>query len=68
MTFRLTYEITHDQAAPGQAARVIRLEMECEPASADEVNEAVTAFLTAATGEREALRHDTLGNDGKDER
>ena len=59
MTFRLMYEVTHDQAAPGQAGRVIRIELECEPASAAEVTEAVTAFLTAATGEREALRQDT---------
>lgn len=63
MTFRLTYEITHDQAAPGQAGRVIRVDLECEPASADEVGEAVTAFLTVVTGERESLRADTR-NDG----
>jgi hypothetical protein len=59
VTFRLVYEITHDQAGPGQAARVIRVEMECEPAAAAEVQEAVGAFLTAVTGEREALRRDT---------
>lgn len=61
MTFRLTYEITHDQAAPGQAGRVTRLDLECEPASEDEVNAAVNAFLTAVTGERETLRRDTFG-------
>lgn len=59
MTFRLTYEITHDQAAPGQAGRVIRIDLECEPASASEVTEALSGFLTAVTGEREALRQDT---------
>lgn len=59
MTFRLTYEITHDQAAPGSAGRVIRVELECEPASASEVQEALSGFLTAVTGEREALRQDT---------
>jgi hypothetical protein len=64
MTFRLTYEITHDQAAPGQAARVIRIDLECEPASADEVTEALNGFLAAVTGEREALRRDTLEHDG----
>jgi hypothetical protein len=67
MTFRLVYEITHDQDAPGQAARIVRLELECEPASEDEVREAVSVFLTAATGEREALyregRH-LAGDDG----
>lgn len=61
MTFRLTYEIAHDQAQPGQASRVIRIDLDCEPASANEVTEAVSAFLTAVTGEREALRRDTSG-------
>jgi hypothetical protein len=65
MIFRLTYEITHDQAAPGQAGRVIRLDLECEPASADEVTEALNGFLTAVTGEREALRQDTRSNAGE---
>lgn len=60
MTFRLTYEIAHDQSAPGQAARVIRVDLECEPASEDEVREAVSAFLAAVTGERETLRRDTV--------
>lgn len=59
MTFRLVYEITHDQTGPGLAGRVIRVELECEPASASEVQEALSGFLTAVTGEREALRHDT---------
>jgi hypothetical protein len=59
MTFRLTYEITHDQSGPGLAGRVIRVELECEPASAAEVTEALNGFLTAITGEREALRQDT---------
>lgn len=63
MTFRLTYEISHDQVGPGQAGRVIRIDLECEPASADEVSEAVSAFLTAVTGERETLRQDTRGGD-----
>lgn len=63
MTFRLTYEVAHDQAAPGQAGRVVRIELECEPASSDEVGEAVAAFLTAATGERETLRRDTSRGD-----
>ena len=69
MTFRLTYEITHDQGvsrdgAGVTAGRVIRIDLECEPASADEVTEALNGFLTAVTGEREALRQDTSGNDG----
>jgi hypothetical protein len=64
MTFRLVYEITHDQAAPGQAGRVIRIDLECEPASAAEVTEALNGFLTAVTGEREALRQDTGHIDG----
>ncbi len=68
MTFRLTYEITHDQAAPGTAGRVIRIDLECEPASADEVTEALNGFLTAVTGEREALRQDTAHIDGSEER
>lgn len=64
MTFRLTYEITHDQGVSREGAgvtagRIIRIDLECEPASEDETREAVSAFLTAATGEREALRRDT---------
>jgi len=58
MTFRLSYEITHDQTGPGLAGRVIRIELECEPASEREVTEALNGFLTAVTGEREALRAD----------
>jgi hypothetical protein len=49
MTFRLTYEVTIDQAAPGEADRVTLLYLECEPASEDEVNAAVRAFLDAVT-------------------
>lgn len=64
MTFRLIYEITHDQLGVSQAARVIRVDLECEPASADEVGEAVTAFLTVVTGERESLRADTRDDEG----
>lgn len=69
MTFRLTYEITHDQrtareGAGYDAGRVIRIDLECEPASADEVTEALNGFLTVVTGEREALRQDTARYDG----
>lgn len=56
MTFRLAYEVAHDQSAPGAAGRVVRIDLECEPASADEVGEAVSAFLAAAAAEREAIR------------
>ena len=59
MTFRMVYEITHDQTGPGLAGRVVRVELECEPASSSEVAEALSGFLTAVTGEREALRQDT---------
>ena len=49
MTFRLI---------PGQAERIVRIEVEIEPASDHEVGEAVQAFLTAVTGEREALHRE----------
>jgi len=71
MTFRLTYEITHDQGVSREGAgvtagRVIRIDLECEPASADEVTEALNGFLAVVTGEREALCHDTGRIDGQE--
>lgn len=65
MTFRLSYEVTMDQTIPGQAARIVRIEAEVEPASEHEVAEAVQAFLTAMTGEREALHRETRRNAGE---
>lgn len=57
VTFRLTYEITLGQELVGavsRAERVTRLELECEPASADETHESVVAFLSAVDAERGA--------------
>lgn len=58
MTFRLSYEVAMGQTIPGQAERIVRIEVEIEPASDHEVGEAVQAFLTAVTGERGALHRE----------
>ena len=58
MTFRLFYEVAMGQTIPGQAERIVRIEVEIEPASDHEVGDAVQAFLTAVTGEREALHRE----------
>lgn len=65
MTFRLSYEVTMDQTIPGQAARIVHIEADIEPASDHEISEAVQAFLTAVTGEREALHRETRRNAGE---
>lgn len=65
MTFRLTYEVVMEQTLPGQAARIVRIEADVEPASDHEVGEAVQAFLTAVTGEREALHRETRRSFGE---
>lgn len=65
MTFRLSYEVTLDQNTPGQAQRIVRIEAEVEPASDHEIAEAVQGFLTAVTGEREALYRETRWSAGE---
>lgn len=65
MSFRLSYEVSIDQTLPGQAARVVRIEADIEPASDHEVSEAVQTFLTAVTGEREAFHRETRRSAGE---
>ena len=55
MSFRMSYEVTFDLSARDQAGRVVRLEMDVEPASMPELSEAISAFLTGVAGEREML-------------
>ena len=55
VSFRMSYEVSFDQSAHGQAGRIVRLEMDCEPKSEVEIREAVSAFLTGVAGERETL-------------
>jgi len=66
MTFRLTYEIAHEQHQPGQADRVVRIDLDMEPASSMETVDAVNAWLTAVSGERETLSRDTMAVEGED--
>jgi hypothetical protein len=66
VTFRLSYEVGLDQhVLHGQgttAARVVTIEADIEPASDTELNIACQAWLTAVTGEREALHRETRGD------
>ena len=57
MSYRMAYQITHEQHGVGNAGRIILIEVECEtPQTIEEIRETVTGFLTAVTGEREVLR------------
>lgn len=58
MTFRLTYEITHAQTEPGQADRVVRIDLDMQPTSSMETIDGINAWLTAVSGERETLSRD----------
>ena len=51
----LTYEIVTDQNVPGHAGRILRIELSCDGAGLPETQEALMAWMTTVTGEREAL-------------
>jgi hypothetical protein len=53
VSFHLSYEVVSEQNAPGQASRIVKVAAECDAESLSEAQEAISAFLTAVTGERE---------------
>lgn len=55
MVLHLSYEIVTEQNIPGQAGRILRIELSCDGTALPETQEAISAWITTVTGEREAL-------------
>lgn len=60
MAIRLYYEVAFGQTMPGQADRLVRIDMEADGTTPEETREALSAFLTAASGERETIHRTVM--------